>query len=171
MIQCLSCKAMHPLNTLFCNECGEYLGINSKETEVFTVRSPSQVTASVEGDDDLQRVERGTDASGLSTITLIIGQAGHRVSVPLNKEVLLGRLDPVNDNYPDVDLVEYDGLEQGVSRRHARIICQQDEIMIEDLGSVNGSFVNGEQLMPYLAHSLKNEDVLQLGKMRIRIVF
>ena len=171
MIQCPNCKVMHPLNTLFCNECGEYLGRNSRDTETFASTSPSRVTASVEGDDELQRVERGTGASGLSTITLIIGQAGHRVSVPLNKEILLGRLDPVNDSYLDVDLIEYGGLEQGVSRRHARIACQQDEIVIEDLGSVNGSSVNGEQLRPYLAHALKNGDVLQLGKMSIKVVF
>ena len=168
MIQCPSCKAMHPLNTFYCDECGEFLGEDSKGTGMFP---PSPVKASVDGDDKLQTMERDTDASVQSAITLVIGRAGHRVSVPLTKEIVLGRLDPVHDNYPDVDLLEYGGLAEGVSRRHARIACQQDEIVVEDLGSVNGSSVNGEQLSPYLAYALKSGDVLQLGKLDIKVVF
>lgn len=171
MIQCASCRAMHPLNTLFCDECGEYLGKDSRETEAFALLSPSPVTPSVGDDDELQRAEPDIEAPEPYTITLIVGQAGHRVTVPLSKEVLLGRLDPVNNSYPDVDLSQFGGLEQGISRRHAKIACQRAETVVEDLGSVNGSFVNGEQLVPYLAHSLKNGDVLQLGKMSIKVVF
>jgi len=37
-------------------------------------------------------------------------------------------------------------VEDMVSRRHARIECGDDQIVIEDLGSTNGTFVNGEPL-------------------------
>jgi pSer/pThr/pTyr-binding forkhead associated (FHA) protein len=168
MIQCPRCEALYHLNTFYCDECGAFLGEDSRRTEIFP---PSPVNASVEGYDELQTVERNTDASSRSAITLVIGQEGHRVSVSLNKEIILGRLDPVHNNYPDVDLFEYGGLAQGVSRRHARIACQQDEVVVEDLGSVNGSSVNGEQLRPYLSYALKNGDVLQLGKVGIKVVF
>jgi pSer/pThr/pTyr-binding forkhead associated (FHA) protein len=42
----------------------------------------------------------------------------------------------------DVDMVL---IEDMVSRRHARLECN-DEILIEDLGSTNGTFVNGERI-------------------------
>ena len=42
----------------------------------------------------------------------------------------------------DVDMVL---IEDMVSRRHARFDCK-DEIVIEDLGSTNGTFVNGERI-------------------------
>jgi pSer/pThr/pTyr-binding forkhead associated (FHA) protein len=41
-----------------------------------------------------------------------------------------------------------------VSRRHARIFLQGSNYVIEDLGSTNGTFINGQRLMgPYLLHA------------------
>ncbi len=42
MIQCPNCKAMHPRNTLYCSECGEYLGEDSRATEAFNLGKPKQ---------------------------------------------------------------------------------------------------------------------------------
>jgi diguanylate cyclase (GGDEF)-like protein len=50
--------------------------------------------------------------------------------------------------------------DDGVSRKHARIILVREEVIIEDLGSANGTFVNGE---PILSHSLKDGDKVRLG--------
>ncbi len=179
MIQCPNCKTMHPFNTLYCNECGEYLGKDSRATEAFNVRKPNKLEAlrekekekKEEGEWEAPLEEKSKTPTGSSTLTLIIGQQGHRISLPLKNEILLGRQDPANNNYPDVDLTEYGGATHGISRRHARIACQQQEIVLEDLGSINGSFVNGKQLSPYLAHLLKSGDIIQLGKMSIKIIF
>ena len=35
----------------------------------------------------------------------------------------------------------------GLSRRHARIFTRGDDLMIEDLGSTNGTFVQGQRLV------------------------
>ena len=49
-----------------------------------------------------------------------------------------------------------------VSRRHVRIYNQQGQYMVEDLGSTNGTFVNGQRLVrPYL---LQPGDMIQLGE-------
>ena len=51
----------------------------------------------------------------------------------------------------------------GVSRRHARLVFQNNQYLLEDLGSSNGTFVNGVQISkPW---PLKNGDVISLGKM------
>jgi len=48
-----------------------------------------------------------------------------------------------------------------VSRQHARITRQGEMIVIEDLGSTNGTFVNGMRLTN--PHTLINGDVIGLG--------
>ena len=61
------------------------------------------------------------------------------------------------------------GLEGGVSRRHARVHQQKSQFFIEDLGSANGTFLNGQRLTPYLPHPLRDGDEVQLGRVRLRI--
>jgi pSer/pThr/pTyr-binding forkhead associated (FHA) protein len=93
------------------------------------------------------------------------------VEVPLTKEVNIGRLDPASASFPDVDLSSDGGLEKGVSRRHAKITRRGREVFIEDLGSINGTFLNRKKLTPYLPQTLKSGDELQLGKLILRVSF
>ncbi|TVY10115.1 DUF6382 domain-containing protein [Paenibacillus cremeus] len=52
--------------------------------------------------------------------------------------------------------------EEGVSRLHAEIVKEGDSISIKDLGSRNGTFLNGELLVPYRVHPLKEGDIIKL---------
>jgi pSer/pThr/pTyr-binding forkhead associated (FHA) protein len=49
-----------------------------------------------------------------------------------------------------------------VSRRHARFIMQDDTIMLEDLGSTNGTFLNGARIST--PQQLRAGDVITLGE-------
>ncbi|MCR9198079.1 MAG: SpoIIE family protein phosphatase [Planctomycetaceae bacterium] len=55
-----------------------------------------------------------------------------------------------------------------VSRFHAQLISQGDDVMLEDLGSGNGSFLNGKQLTPNTPAPLKNGDRIKLGPIKFR---
>lgn len=56
-----------------------------------------------------------------------------------------------------------------VSRRHARIIRQPHQYAVEDLGSTNGTFVNGQRVSSLTA--LQDADVIELGDtVRLRFV-
>lgn len=58
---------------------------------------------------------------------------------------------------------------ESISRTHARIIRVDSAYMIEDLGSSNGTFVNGERLRA--ARKLANGDVINLGaEVELRLV-
>src|SRR5678815_5537095 len=54
---------------------------------------------------------------------------------------------------------------EGVSRQHARIVYQEDSYWVEDLGSANGTFVQGTRIT---RHRLTDGDVVQFGP---RVVF
>ncbi len=104
-------------------------------------------------------------------LRLIIQDGGSEIEVPFKEEVSIGRLDPASGSFPDVDLNTYGAVEKGVSRRHAKIIRRGQEFLIEDLGSINGTFLNHKRLTPYVFEALKNGDELQLGKLVLRVSF
>lgn len=83
---------------------------------------------------------------------------------PMNKdEITLGRRSPADGIFPDVDLTDVD-VESYISRRHGRIVNQDGRFLYEDIGSSNGSFVNGTKLQPNVQAELHDGDRLRLGK-------
>ncbi len=77
---------------------------------------------------------------------LSLQDARHRIALPRTGEIVLGRFDPMIDVSPDVDL-SYDDREHFViSRRHARVIGHDGWHEVEDLGSTNGTRINGRRL-------------------------
>ena len=65
-------------------------------------------------------------------------------------ELLIGR-------HPSCDLSVQDG---GVSRRHARLAWSGSGYAIEDLGSANGTYVNGNRIS---SQGLRDGDIIQVG--------
>lgn len=51
-----------------------------------------------------------------------------------------------------------------ISRRHAEISCANGQYILRDLGSANGTFINGKRLDAGSAHPLKPNDLVQFGK-------
>lgn len=70
---------------------------------------------------------------------------------PVDKEMFIGR-------DPSVDIT-IDNL--GVSRKHAKVEIEDSEVYVSDLGSNNGTFVNGK---PIVRHHLQHGDEITLGK-------
>ena len=59
---------------------------------------------------------------------------------------LIGRWDPATGSFPEVDLEALDS-ESKTSRRHAVITVSDEGIMtLEDLGSLNGTFLSGKRV-------------------------
>jgi hypothetical protein len=86
-------------------------------------------------------------------------------------ETSLGRRDPATGTIPDVDLSAYAGYRLGVSRKHAVIRLKNRQLEIYDLGSSNGTSVNGTRLTPHQSQVLRDGDEIMLGKMLIRVLF
>jgi pSer/pThr/pTyr-binding forkhead associated (FHA) protein len=105
------------------------------------------------------------------SLKLSIPDSGREMKLPLTKEVTIGRLDPASRCFPEVDLASQGGLKKGVSRWHAKIIRRGNEVLIEDLASTNGTFLNRERLTPCFPQVLKSGDELQLGRLTLRVSF
>ena len=166
MIKCPVCQAEHPEKTLFCDKCGSYLPEDSQKTT-----DPIAVGELLwmEREEPPQVPEE--EVVSLVGLRLSILDSERDVDLPLTKEVIIGRLDPASDCFPEIDLTSDGGLKKGVSRRHAKISRRGNEVFIEDLGSMNGTFLNRKKLTPYLPQVLKNGDELQLGGLILQVGF
>jgi len=83
-------------------------------------------------------------------------------------EFLLGRRDESSGLLPDLDLEPHGGKEAGVSRRHARLIVfSPSRAYLADLGSTNGTMLNGEPLSPLRYVGIRDGDRLSLGELEL----
>jgi pSer/pThr/pTyr-binding forkhead associated (FHA) protein len=90
-------------------------------------------------------------------------------SFPLQEgKNLVGRWDPDAGAFPEVDL-ESEDVEAKVSRKHAVIERQGPICVIEDAGSLNGTFINrGPRLKAGERIELKSGDEVVIGKTFLR---
>ena len=86
-------------------------------------------------------------------------------------ETTIGRADPVTGILPDIDLTSVDA-NRSVSRRHAKIICSGHEyFMLEEVGTVNGTYVNEQRIptgTPVMIHS---GDAIKIGLIAMKAAF
>ncbi|MGD2105240.1 MAG: FHA domain-containing protein [Anaerolineae bacterium] len=166
MIECPSCGRKHRPGTLFCSECGVYLPTGGPlGTEPIPERDLPAAKAHAWGTDS--EGDRGEQAGAVLRVK--VRSTGRQIQLPSEEDVQLGRLDAAHGIFPDIDLTPDGGLEGGVSRRHCRIYEDDGEFFVEDLGSANGTFLDGERLTPYLPHALSDGEVLQLGRVELEI--
>ena len=86
-------------------------------------------------------------------------------------QYLIGRRDPRNNVSPDVDLTNWNGAADGVSRVHATLYVTSIGVFIEDLESRNETFRNSDRLLPRQRYTLQDGDVLRLGLMTLNVQF
>jgi hypothetical protein len=78
----------------------------------------------------------------------------------------IGRPDPASGHRPDIDL----SMDAAVSRRHAEIRGGSGGYRIFDLGSTNGTIVNGSQIPRQQEVPLKDGDEIRVGE-NCKLVF
>ncbi len=95
---------------------------------------------------------------------ILVSQAlGHRILLPEDGELVLGRFDPTYKVKPDIDLTAEDKAAWGISRHHVRLVGWRGQYEIEDMGSSNGTWVNDEQIESGRKVPLTVGDQVRLG--------
>lgn len=86
-------------------------------------------------------------------------------------ETTIGRADPVTGILPDVDLTPVDN-NRSVSRRHAKIIkTGTDYHILEEVGTVNGTYVNDQRIPTGVPVTIHDGDLLKIGLISMKAVF
>ncbi len=91
------------------------------------------------------------------------GASGVEYQIDLAKAATVGRMDPVTGIEPDLDLSTLD-TERSSSRRHAKILRDEGEIYLtEEIGTLNGTFINGRRLRTAVPEEVQDGDKLRFG--------
>jgi CRP-like cAMP-binding protein len=86
-------------------------------------------------------------------------------------ETTIGRADPVTGILPDIDLTSVDA-NRSVSRRHAKIICSGNQyFMLEEVGTVNGTYVNDQRIPTGTPVTIHNGDGIKIGLIAMKALF
>lgn len=97
----------------------------------------------------------------------LIHASGMEFSLSASSETLVGRRDPVTGIHPDVDLTPID-TQRSTSRRHAKIYRRGGKFFVcEEIGTMNGTFVNGERVETGVPVEAKPGDELQFGLVKL----
>ena len=165
---CSNCQSKQFDGTIFCAECGASLApATRRETTV----SLAQHRYTDDPAPEPSNLPEQAQAEGGPTIMLQIMNSGRRINLEIADDLLIGRKDNARGIFPDVDLGLDGGYDAGVSRRHAILAHKQHVFTIEDLGSSNGTFVNGRRLEPQIPAPIEHGDELKCGTLLIRVEF
>ena len=83
----------------------------------------------------------------------------------LTADALIGRFDSVTGTSPEVDLTKEDQ-SRNISRRHARIVQKEGKFFVaEEIGTMNGTFLNGKKLPNGVLTPIKDGDELTLCRL------
>lgn len=86
-------------------------------------------------------------------------------------ETTIGRADPVTGILPDIDLTPVDA-NRSVSRRHAKIIRSgNDYCVLEEVGTVNGTYVNEQRIPTGTPVTIHGGDAIKIGLIAMKALF
>ncbi len=94
---------------------------------------------------------------------------GTEVTLPDQAETSIGRVDPINQIHPDVDLTKIDS-QLTTSRRHARILRSTDGFFIQEERATNGTYVNGQRISSERSLEIRSDDDIMFGAVRMRFM-
>lgn len=171
MITCQICKSQTDDGAIFCETCGNELGVLPKNTyptspAQFNATNHTPFAAGVVPTDALR-----DSGPHVAPVTIRLRMVTGQEFVLRGKyEYLIGRGAPGNSAL-DVSLNDSHGYVAPVSRQHIKIYVVADGVFVEDLDSKNETVQNGYRLMAGQWYPLHTGDTLQLGTVTFDVTF
>lgn len=163
---CPVCKNKNVLEAIVCSQCGAALedpfmdpGSRTKTTDM-----PALVPERIQdwSIDATSAPDRG--------IAVYVEGSSQPAYIDSKGEFVIGRkVSTTSGNL--LDLAPLGGYHMGLSRTHAIIRLAEHGYEVVDLGSVNGTWLNNERLIPHNAYPLPSGSHLRLGRMRLFVLY
>jgi hypothetical protein len=157
-VNCLHCGKTNQRHEVFCYSCGQLLEPikGAFDTHVLNEQTSTPLDSEHFGKDSV-------------LVLRVRGSTENYETRPQNSdhEVIIGRSTKGSVLAPDIDLTNKQASDLGVSRLHLsiRFDAEHQAVLVSDLGSANGSFINGQRMMPKEVRVLRHGDELRLGKL------
>ncbi len=173
---CPRCSSAHKLGTIRCAHCGYLFPVPAGHTRLTQLQRPEEwVTEEPEPPalaNSLPARPQPLPPAGLLTenshFQLVLSNQTC-LTLSGRREYFIGRADAQNNWQPHIDLSYHSGQTGGISRRHARIFLEHGRPFVEDIGSLNGTFVNTVRLITHVPHPLHHGDELIFGKVHASV--
>ncbi|MEM8960096.1 MAG: cyclic nucleotide-binding domain-containing protein [Acidobacteriota bacterium] len=98
---------------------------------------------------------------------LLEHDSGVKLYLSAGDETTVGRRDPVTGIHPDIDLTDIDD-QRSISRRHSKIFRRGGKFYVrEEIGTMNGTFVNGDRVETGVPVEFEDKDELRFGLVKL----
>ena len=150
-MHCPECALVNPEGANYCQKCGAYLGRTEGGEE-----PPTTTAYKVDETGEYQPVDIDQEVEQAGAALVIRsggGRSGESFTIDQDR-MSIGRS-------PDAEVFLDDVT---VSRNHALLVRRKDGLYIDDLGSLNGTYVNRRRIE---SHKLEEGDEIQVGKYKL----
>jgi pSer/pThr/pTyr-binding forkhead associated (FHA) protein len=180
MISCPDCQADNPPEALRCGVCDAELPAD-EHSQVATIRTRPKLLilralAKAADRPAARLTDHGSTAPAETPVQTpapvyrlqVIRGLRVNVEYPLCEgQNLIGRSD---DRPVDIDLRDQEPVDRvWASRQHAVFNLAGEALTVEDMHSTNGTYVNRHRLPPGTKRNLKDDDVVQIGTVQLKI--
>lgn len=157
---CPKCSKEIADGARICPECGNTLVDDAHQTMVTGMDPKKSGIIAGFGSASFQ---------GRTSIVLYVKGGKQPVVFRPEQDFVIGRRTATST--VDLDLGQYEQDTKTVSRQHAVIRLEDDQMMLYDLGSRNGTFVNEKLVSPDVPNVLHDGDVIRVGQVVLHIYF
>jgi hypothetical protein len=168
MMICTHCQSSLMDGALVCDKCGFNLwAIDKQQT----------MTTKLDADTGGLKIRSGWGTATLRQrreVLVYVQRSEDPIRITPRDGFLFGRTDKVTGTFPDLDLTPFGAAEKGVSRKHAALILEdedEDIVKIKDLGSANGTYLNGVQMTVNQERLLRDGDEIRMGSLNLHFYF
>ena len=106
--------------------------------------------------------QQGAGSSVRNVVLEYVSEMGHFSFIDNLKEFVIGSGDGCNG---------WLNISRAVSKKHCMIVKEPNRVLITDLGSTNGTWINGSRVMPNEYAVVNNNDIVKLADIQFRVHF
>ncbi|PKO03571.1 MAG: hypothetical protein CVU43_02265 [Chloroflexi bacterium HGW-Chloroflexi-5] len=169
MILCPNCHNKELPGAYFCGECGtQLISLDFLNTRMIN-KLVDEVNVSESGSNSFPTrrvIQKPKDPN----ISLHLVESGKVIHLSDKKDFTVGRAVEGQSILPDVDVSAYDAFSLGVSRMHVSLRILNGEVYVMDLGSSNGTKINGQKIVQHVEYSVSHGDLITLGRLKMQVL-